>query len=138
MDNYRVGVAPVLEWLAAAGGVLLLIWIVSGPVQRAMGPQVEAALVEVPAGVPPGVPAGASSVPLMLLGNAREIRHGDLHTRLISVLPDRLAQGPPQVSEGQFGERHTRSYLIDQTRFYVVCERTEPGGPMRVAGIYLP
>ena len=88
--------------------------------------------------IPPGVPAGATSVPVMLLLDGREIRHGDLHSRLDQVLPSKLADGPPLVSAGEFGDRHTRAYIADGIRFYVVCERREANGPMRVAGIYLP
>ena len=42
------------------------------------------------------------------------------------------------MSRGEFGERHTRAYLVDGTRFYVVCERLQREGPIRVAGVYLP
>jgi hypothetical protein len=128
----------LVEWLAAAAGVLLLVWLISVPVQRALGPRVEASLAEVPSRTPPGIPAGAAHIPVMLLGDGRELRAGDLHTRLTSLLPERLADGPPQVTAAEFGERHTRLYVIDGTKVYVVCERTEPAGPMRVAGIYVP
>jgi hypothetical protein len=133
---FRIG--SLFEWLAAAAGVMLLIWLVSVPVQRLIGPRVEAALDDAPAALPPGVPAGATSVPVMLLLDGREIRHGDLRTRVNSLLPEKLADGPPLMSAGEFGERITRAYRIDGTRFYVVCERLEPGGPMRVSGVYLP
>ncbi len=103
-----------------------------------MGPRVEAALVEEPAAAPPGIPAGATSVPVMYLLDGREIRHGELHTRLVQMLPDELVTGPVARGEGRFGERVTRAYTVDGTRFFVVCERVEPGGPMRVAAIYLP
>jgi hypothetical protein len=74
----------------------------------------------------------------MMLLDGREVRQGDLHTRLDVVLPPKLAEWPPLVSTGQFGDRHTRSYRIDGTYVYVVCERVEPNGQMKVSGIYLP
>jgi hypothetical protein len=46
--------------------------------------------------------------------------------------------GAAQVSSGTFGERTLRGYAHRQTRFYVVSERTEPGGPVRVTAIYVP
>ena len=42
-----------------------------------LGPRVEAALVDAPAALPPGIPAGATSVPVMLLLDGREIRQGE-------------------------------------------------------------
>ena len=131
-------IAPsLLEWVAAALAVVGLVWIISGPVQRMLGPRVDASLIEHKA-LPPGVPAGATVVPVMLLPDGRELRQGDSHTRLEEVLPTRLADGTPHVSEGQFGPRYTRTYAMSGTKFYVVCEKDEPNGSMKVAGIYLP
>lgn len=126
----------VFEWLAAALAVSGLAWTVSGPLLRLMGPRAEAALVD-QKGLPPGVPTGATVVPVILLPNGKELRLGDVHARLEDVLPTRLASDP-HVSEGAFGARQTRTYTLAGTKFYVVCERTEPNGPMRVSGIYLP
>ena len=131
-------IAPsLLEWVAAALAVVGLVWIISGPVQRMLGPRVEALLVE-QTDLPPGVPADATVVPVMLLPDGRELRQGDPHARLEEVLPTRLAASPPHLSEGQFGPRYTRTYALSGTTFFVVCEKTEPNGPMKVAGIYLP
>ena len=126
----------IFEWLAAALAVLGLTWIVSGPVQRVLGPRAEAALVDQKA-LPPGVPTSATVVPVILLPNGKELRVGDVHARLEEVLPTRLASDP-HVSEGAFGARQTRTYTMAGARLFVVCERTEPNGPMRVSGIYLP
>jgi hypothetical protein len=138
VEERRLRVGSVFEWLAAALAVLLLIWIVSVPIQRALGPQVEAALIDTPNVVPPGVPAGAASVPLILLLDGREIRQGDLMSHIDSVLPPSLAVGPPLLTSGEFGERRTRAYMADGAPFYIVCERLEAGGPMRVSGVYVP
>lgn len=138
MDERPLRVGSFFEWLVAAIAVSALIWVLSVPVQRLIGPRVDAALVDVPTGLPPGVPAGATSVPIMMLLDGREIRTGDLHTRLNALLPEKLADGPAHVSTGEFGDRHTRAYTVGGTRFYVVCERLEKSGPMRIAGVYLP
>ena len=128
---------PLVEWLVAALAVLGLVWIVSGPVRRTLGPRGDASLIE-QRDLPPGVPAGATVVPVMLLPDGRELRQGDPHMRLEEVLPTRLADGPPQVTEGQFGARYTRSYALSGIKFFVVCEKADPDGPVKVAGIYLP
>jgi hypothetical protein len=130
-------VGSVIEWVAAAAGVLALVWLISVPLQRLTGPRVEAS-IDAPTALPAGVPGQATSVPVLLLRNGREVRHGELHSRLMQVLPDAALSGPIERSAGAFGERLTRAYTVDGMRVYVVCERSEPDGPMRVAGIYLP
>ena len=138
MEERRLRVGSLFEWLAAALALSALVWLVYMPVQRMLGPGVEASLVDVPVALPPGVPAGATSIPVMLFLDGREIRHGLPHNRLLQALPDSLATAPVLRSNGEFGERHTRTYMVDGRKFYVVCERREPGGALRVAGIYLP
>jgi len=114
VEERRLRIAPsLLEWLAAALAVTGLVWIISGPVQRALGPRVDASLVDQKE-LPPGVPAGATVVPVMLLPDGRELRQGDLHTRLEEVLPTRLANSPV-VSQGPFGARYTRTYTLAGT-----------------------
>lgn len=137
MEERRFRVGSFFEWAAAAAGVALVGWLLSVPVQRMLGPRVEAS-IDAPAPLPPGVPGGAANVPVMMLLDGREIRHGDLHSRLLQLLPEKLVDGPILRSTGEFGERHTRAYVANGMRFYVVCERREPGGPLRVSGIYLP
>jgi hypothetical protein len=140
VEERRFRIGALVEWFLAAAAVFLVLWIASAAIQRVMGRGLHAAVVQAPLipNTPPGVPAGATLVPVVLLLDGREVRQGDLHTRLDSVLPATLAEGPPVTSNAQFGERHTRAYRIDRSTIYIVCERTEPNGPVRVAGIYLP
>jgi len=138
VEERPLRVGSLFEWLAAAAAVLVLLWVISVPVQRALGPQVEAALIDAPNSLPPGIPATAVSVPLILLLDGREIRRGDLMSHADAVLPDKTAEGAPLVGTGELGERITRAYLVDGTQFYLVYERLEPGGAMKVAGVYLP
>ena len=78
MEERRFRIGSLLEWTAAAFGVMALLWVISVPVQRLLGPRVEAAIVnESHAVVPSGVPASALKVPLVLLLDGREIRQGD-------------------------------------------------------------
>jgi hypothetical protein len=138
VEERRLRIASFFEWLVAGVGVIALVWLLSVPVQRVLGPRVDAALVDVPSGLPPGIPAGATSVPALVLLDGREVRTGALLSRFNSIVPERFADGPAHVSAGESGERRTRAYLVDGTRFYVVFERPERGGPMRITGVYLP
>jgi hypothetical protein len=126
--------------MAAALGVIALLWVISVPVQRLLrGPRVEAAIsVETHTTLPPGIPAGATNVPVVLLLDGGEIRQGDLATKLDEIVPVKYATGPVYVSRGEFGDRRTRGYLVNGARFFVVCERSAPLAPMRIAAIYLP
>ena len=130
----------LVEWLAAALCVVALLWIISVPVQRAFGPSVQAANAEVDASyqTPPGVPTGATAVPVMLMLDGKEIRQGDLRSSVDGILPQQFADGTAVVSASQYGDRHTMPYLVNGVRFYIVCERLEPNGQMKVSGIYLP
>jgi hypothetical protein len=138
VEERRLRIGSLFEWLAAALALAAFLWLIYAPIQRVLGPRVEASRVDVPVALPPGVPAGATSIPVMLLLDGREIRAGLPHNRLLQALPDSLATAPVLRSNAEFGERHTRTYTVDGRKFYVVCERREPGGALRVAGIYLP
>ena len=139
MDERPLRVGSVFEWVAAAIAVLGLLWLASAPLQRFVGRGVEAAITDVgESASPPGVPNGAVNVPVILLRDGRELRQGDLHSRIATVLPEKYADGPPIVSAMEWGERHTRAYRVDGAHFYIVCERLERGGSMKIAGIYLP
>jgi hypothetical protein len=137
VEERRFRVGSIFEWIAAAAGVAAVVWLISVPVQRVIGPRVEAS-IDAPAPLPPGVPGGAMSVPVVLMLDGREIRLGALHTRLTQLLPDKLVNGPIVRSNSELGERYTRAYVVNGMKFFVVCERTEPGGPLRVSGIYVP
>jgi hypothetical protein len=137
VEERRFRVGSFFEWIAAAAGVAAVVWLISVPIQRVLGPRVEAS-IDAPAPLPPGVPPGATNVPVMLMLDGREIRHGELHSRLTQLLPEKLLDGEIVRSNAEFGERHTRAYVVNGMKFYVVCERSEPGGPLRIAGIYLP
>ncbi|MEW6320130.1 MAG: hypothetical protein AB1635_03470 [Acidobacteriota bacterium] len=134
------GLASLGEWLAAGLLLLSLGWVLSGPAREWIGPRASIATHSIPlvSSTPPGVPAGAMAVPLLVLLDGTEIRVGDTQAALNTVLSERLADGPPHVSRGDFGDRVTRAYVHRGTRFLVTTERTEPGGPARVSGIYLP
>ena len=137
MEERRFRVGSFFEWLAAASAVAVLVWLISVPVQRVLGPRVEAS-IDAGATLPTGVPGGSVNVPVILLLDGREVRLGELHSRVVQLLPEKLVDGPVVRSNGEFGERHTRAYVVNGLKFYVVCERPAPAAPLRVSGIFVP
>jgi hypothetical protein len=137
VDERRLRIGSLFEWLAAALGVAGLVWVLSVPLQHLSGPRVDAALVDLREELPPGVPNGATSVPVMLLLNGGTLRVGDLESKVRSILPDSAQQARPLVTANEFGDRTTYSYVVDGSRVSIVCERSERGGPMRVAGVFV-
>lgn len=126
-----------VEWVAAAIVATAVVWVVfswaSPWLTRAPGSvSVDASLV------PDGVPGNAQPVPLLVLIDGTAIRVGDTQVDIHARLGEAPDDPAPQASGGAFGDRLTRTYLRQGTRFFLVCERTEPGGPIRVSRIYLP
>jgi hypothetical protein len=131
-------VRSLVEWGLAIAVLAGAIWLGAPWVARWMPRPRAAPAAEVePAPTPAGVPAGTHSVPLLVLLDGAEVRVGQPETGLRAILSDRLAAGPRVISRGTFGERVTRAYLAQGTRFWVVLERPQPGDQVRVTGIYL-
>lgn len=126
-----------VEWIAAALVATAVLWVGftwAGPwLTRAP------ATVSVEANqVPAGVPGNAQPVPLLVLVDGTAIRVGDTQVDIHARLGEAPDDPEPQASRGAFGDRLVRTYQRQGTRFFLVCERTEPGGPVRVSRIYLP
>jgi hypothetical protein len=127
----------LVEWAAAAVVAMAVLWLGFtwiGP-WLAQGPA--PAAVEANE-VPEGVPNGAQSVALLVLVDGTRIRVGETQSDIHARLGDLKDDPAPRVSKGPFGDRLTRSFERQGTEFFLVCERTEPGGPVKVARIYLP
>jgi hypothetical protein len=137
VDERRWRIGSLFEWLAAAIGVAGLLWLLSVPLQNVIGRRVDAAFIEVREGLPPGVPTGASSVPVLLLMDGRAVRVGELESTLRTLVGDgeTVALLPTRAAAA---DQSTRAYGIDGIRFFVVCERPDRGSPMRVSGIFVP
>jgi hypothetical protein len=127
----------VLEWLGAVAILVGVVWLASSRIREWVGP-LPAAIDEVELGGAPGIPEAATEVPLLVLIDGTEIKVGDTHAALSKTLEEKHATGPSQTTTGDFGERWVRSYRHGETRFIVVCERSEPDDVLKVAGIYLP
>jgi len=127
----------LVEWVAAALVATAVVWV--GVTWASPWRTRAPAIVSVDASlVPAGVPGNAQSVPLLVLIDGTAIRVGDTQVDIRARLGEAPDDPEPQASRGAFGDRLTRTYLRQGTRFFLVCERTEPGGPVRISRIYLP
>jgi hypothetical protein len=131
-------VRSLFEWALAIAVLAGAVWLGSPWVTRWLPRPATVPTPEIDeAPLPAGVPAGARSVPLLVLLDATELRVGVAETALKAILSDRLAAGPRVISRGTFGDRITRAYLVQGTRFWIVLERPQPGDAVRVTGIFL-
>ena len=130
------GTRSITEWLVAVALFATVGWLLYGPIQGLLGPSTTTA-VDIEERRPDGVPADATPVALLVFLDGRELRVGDPTSTLNALVDESMAEGQPRISRGPFGDRQVRAYQRDGTRFYVVSERTEPGGRVSVAGIFL-
>ena len=83
---------------------------------------------------PAAIPAGAVSLPFLLLDNGDELRVG----ARASDVARRLTAVSESAERGPFRQRVTRFYIDAGVRFAAVFEAPEPGAEPRIAAIYLP
>jgi hypothetical protein len=139
---HRIRLAPVFEWLVAGafllatiGVALLLARELQVPVDAgAVAPVARPAVSAVPA----SVPAGAVSVPVLPFLDGTEIRVGDRAAAVAARIGPGAARGPVAIDRGTLGDRQTRPYEHQGSRFILVLEAFERHGETRVAAIYLP
>jgi hypothetical protein len=142
MDALRVRVAPVVEWVVAAGFLAATVLFASLILSalHAPRPVLRAAGVARPvlAGTPAVVPDRAVSVPVLPFNDGRELRVGDTASAIAERLGRSAEEGRQYTDQGTLGERHTRFYEYGGLRFILVFEPFERNGEPRVAAIYLP
>jgi hypothetical protein len=129
----------VLEWLLALGVLAMVLWL-SAPIIRwwLPGSADPVTLVEsAPPALPGGVPAGAASVPFLMLPDGAVVRIGAPEAELSVLLPDRWLAGPRLTEAGVLGDRHVLPYQVDRTRFWVILDRTAVHEGPRVTAIYV-
>ncbi len=83
------------------------------------------------------VPAGAMSVPVLLLLDGKEIRVGDSLEHVNRIVGTDALLASQIVEPGPLGERFVHGYQHAGTRFLLVFEPFERGGTPRVSAIYL-
>ena len=143
MDALRLRLASALEWGVAAAFlaatfavVLLVLQNMQAPVTvRAQAPADRASAI---VAVPPAVPAGAVSVPVLPFGDGRAIRVGDSPAVVTATVGRAGETGREEADRGRLGQRLTRFYEYAGFRFIVVYEPFERKGEPRASAIYLP
>ena len=83
------------------------------------------------------VPPDAVSIPTLALGEANEIRVGDLVDPALARFGADVKLVRQTTGPGLLGPREVRSYDLSGTKFMLVLEPFERGGEPRVAAIYL-
>jgi hypothetical protein len=142
MDALRLRLASALEWAVAAAFLAATLGVASLILRDMNMPAMRAvAAAQAPApvtAIPPAVPAGAVSVPVLPFGDGKVITVGD-PARTVSERLGRAAEtGREEVDRGRLGARITRFYQYAGFRFIVVYEPFERNGEPRASAIYLP
>jgi hypothetical protein len=141
MDAARARFGSLLEWILAA--VLIATALAVGSIAVNGFHTVSAATPVIANEAPPlsdppaSVPARAVSVPILLLPNGVEVHVGDAVAQVASQLGPDAEVASPSIDRAPDGERVTRFYERNGTRFVVVFESSAGDGQVRVAGIYL-
>ena len=141
MEATRARFGSVLEWIVAAafmvaaffGGSVIMRELRT--VDAAMPVIAREAVVNVVA--PDGLPPRAVSVPVLLLPDGRQVRVGETFAAIAGRLGREAEVGTQTVEPGRFGDRLTRFYEHQGTRFVLVFEPSERDGVPKVAAIYL-
>ena len=129
----------LVEWVVALGVFTGAIWLVLPALREwAPLPTGTVTLVEssLPA-LPGGVPAGAESVPLLMLESGQAIRLGMPEAEVKAHALTRLRAGPPTLEPGVIDERLILPFRDGRSRFWVVLDKTEPGRAREVTAIYV-
>jgi hypothetical protein len=140
MDASRPRLGSAFEWVVAAAFLLAtaaVAWLIVSEMHAVRTlPVPRQERESAPATEPAAVPAGAISVPVLILLDGTEVRVGDT----LRKVTDRLGAGTDVESgagRSRFGERLTRSFEQGGTRFVLVFEPFERNGEPRVTAIYL-
>lgn len=141
MQATRARFGSALEWVLAAAIIVAailtgsIIWRELKTVNATM--PIIAREAQPAAVVPTGVPARAVSVPVLLLQGDKHVRVGDTVASVAARLGREAEVGSQSVERARFGERLTRFYEHNGTRFVLVFEPFEAGGEPKVAAIFL-
>lgn len=139
MDALRSRIGAALEWLVAAAFLAATVVVGSLIVGALARLERSRPAVAAPAPVPtpPGIPAGAISVPMLLLFDGRAIRLGDPVSRVATLLGRAAETGADEVHQGSLGDRRTRFYELAGTHFILVFDRPAAQPEPRVAAIFV-
>lgn len=140
MEATRLRFGSILEWALAAAvvsGAAMLISVAVGEL-RQIRPVVPVVAGDAPvADMPDGVPPRSVSVPMLLLGNGREIRIGDRAAEVAARLGDVPQVLSESLDRSDIRDRVTRFYNHLGTQFVLVFEDVGRNADLKVAAIYL-
>jgi len=140
MEATRLRLGSVLEWVFAAAFVAGVVLLISALLTEL---RTVRAVVPVSAGpapaheTPAAVPPGAVSVPMLHLGNGREVRLGDRLSDVAVRLGSASRAAVEAFERTATHEDLTRFYEYAGTNFVLVFETLERNAEPRVAAIYL-
>ena len=143
MEAIRARFGSVLEWLVAAAFIVAvvavgsIVWRELRTVSATMPVIAHEAPGEAALAPPAGVPARAVSVPVLLLPRGQSVRVGEGVAAIAARLGREAEVGSQTAERARFGERLTRFYEHQGTRFVLVFEPFEEHGEPKVAAIYL-
>ena len=129
----------LIEWLVALGVLPGAIWLVA-PVVVQWLPVGDTPITLVESAtprLPRGIPDSADNVPFVMLPDGAVVRVGADEKSVHRILPERWRAGDQVTEKGVFGDRHIVGYRIDQSRVWVVLERTSPDTERRITAIYV-
>jgi hypothetical protein len=134
----RARLGSALEWLIAATFLLATVAVATLIVRELRTAPRAAAAPESPVvSLPVGIPTRAISVPVLLLLDGKQVRVGQSVEEVSRELGRSAEVGRQLADRGALGERLTRFYEHNGTRFVLVFEPFERNGELKVAGIYL-
>jgi hypothetical protein len=140
MDATRVRFVALIEWLLAAivivGATMLgSILIRDSRTMQAVTPVIAGEYREPE--VPPGVPARAVSLPILLLAHGKEVRIGATAADVSAQLGEAAQIGADELQRTTGVERVVRFYNYAGTLFVLVFDGSGSNGQLRVSSIYL-
>jgi len=141
MDATRFRFGAFVEWAVAAAAFVAAVALVSF-IEREIrtvtaGTPVIAGAAGAPrAASPAAVPAGAVSLPMLLLSDGTEIHLGETQSDVAARLGGHAETAAPAVEHAPNGERVTRTYDRGGIRFRLVFEPVDDGAEPRVTAIY--
>lgn len=134
----RLRFGSIVEWALAAGLFIVIAAVASAVFREVRTVRPVVPVIAGEAGLyydtPAIIPAGAVSIPVLLLESGAELRVGATASdvaRHVKVLSESVEQGPER-------QRVTRFYMDGGVRFAIVFEAAEPDGELTAVAIYLP
>lgn len=141
METTRFRFGSILEWVLAAALIATIVAVGSSLVQqlRTVSAAVPVLAVQAPpAPEPPaGIPSRAVSVPMLLLGNGRQVQLGDRASEVAERFGTAVTVLSESLERDAVRERLTRFYSDVGLQFVLVFEAIDRNAEPRVAAIYM-